>query len=105
MTKSATFFKFSPEFYSKSQKTINSCHLYGYIDNFQDIKISLSAGICHFNDWNDPQTMMSKADSLLYRAKNNGRCGYVLGKENGEILHEKHYQLKSMDKKDSAACC
>ena len=58
-----------------------------------DIKISLSAGICHFNDWNDPQTMMSKADNLLYRAKNNGRCGYVLGKENGEILHEKHYLL------------
>ncbi len=68
-----------------------------------DIKISISAGICHFSDWNDPQTMMSKADNLLYRAKNNGRCGYVLGKENGEILHEKHYQLKSRDKNDSSA--
>ncbi len=68
-----------------------------------DIKISISAGICHFSDWNDPQTMMSKADNLLYRAKNNGRCGYVLGKENGEILHEKHYQLKSRDKNNSSA--
>ncbi len=64
-----------------------------------DIKISLSAGICHFKEWNDPQTMMSKADSFLYKAKNNGRSGYVLGKDTGEIVHEKHYQLISSDKK------
>ncbi len=64
-----------------------------------DIKISLSAGICHFDSWHDPQTMMSKADSLLYRAKKNGRSGYVIGKDDGEILHEKHYQLKNNGEK------
>jgi len=49
--------------------------------SYQEYGLSVSAGVDFFHKGEEYETVYKRCDDLLYEAKNSGRAGYVMSKE------------------------